>query len=279
MGTLKRLLVLVLILSGCYSHRTSHAQQNTVHIFILMGQSNMTGVGEGNGLPIDSRVQNFQFDYKWKTAQDPLFDPTNGIDPLQYDSLQNIGVGLGRYFADELLKTHPDWRIGFIPCAKREADISTFYPSKDRGTFYGSALERVHQAQQYGEISGILFYHGESAGEWPDPSDPNAVNYGDRFSYVLNSFRSDIGIPNLPIVYCQIWGHQGGSWDYIKDQQAKAHLSNSVMFVTDNVNPTFHRDDNHWYTRGYEAIGRGMANLFESKFVDRSWSLERLISG
>lgn len=252
-------------------HSRMDMSASLMKIFILMGQSNMTGIGAGTGLPPDSKVLTFGLDYKWKTASDPIFDPTNAVDPLVYDAIENIGVGLGRYFADEIRKTHPDWRIGLVPCAKRESLIDTFFPDSSRSSFYGSGLNRARQASRIGQIAGILFYHGESAGEWPDANDPHATTYGQKFKYVVDSFRDNIGNRNIPLVYCQIWGDGGGSqpaWGTVKAQQAAAGITKSSMFVTDNVDPTLHNTDNHWFTAGYDVIGRGMAKQWMNMVVD-----------
>ncbi len=94
-------------------------------LFLLLGQSNMSGRGKfGEVEPIENPNVFMFRGGKWMTAEEPLHTDGNG------------GVGLAMSFADELLKQNPSMKIGFVPCAVGGSLLSRWVKG---GDLYGNA--------------------------------------------------------------------------------------------------------------------------------------------
>ena len=173
-------------------------------IFLLLGQSNMTGPAKAQAedLVDDPRVEVLAYDDcpnlgrvydQWAVAQPPL----HGC----YD-----GVGPGDSFGRAIAAARTELRVGLVPLGVVSADIDLFRKgvvSSRRNEFYippdDSAsgaydwmVERARLAQQVGVIRGIIFHQGES-----DTSDPPWVG---KVTELVTDLRADLGIPEVPFL-------------------------------------------------------------------------------
>jgi len=139
------------------------APQN-LHLFLLVGQSNMAGRGEiedSDRVPID-HVFALNARGEWVPA----------VDPVHWDK-PSAGVGLARSFAVEYLKHHPGVSVGLIPAACGGSPISSWAPGEYfDGTHshpYDDALARFHQAAASGTLKGVLWHKARAtaARSWP----------------------------------------------------------------------------------------------------------------
>ena len=105
------------------------AQEKDLNIFLLMGQSNMSGRGRSTEVePVeDSRVLMFRGD-RWSVADEPL-----------HDDKPTAGVGLGMTFALGLIERWPSARIGLVPCAVGGFPLELWEPGAG---LYAAAVER-----------------------------------------------------------------------------------------------------------------------------------------
>ncbi|MBW8887989.1 MAG: hypothetical protein JF616_09560 [Fibrobacteres bacterium] len=160
--------------------KISAAPDPNYHIFLLFGQSNMTGGGATSPVvakecDTTSRVKvmaymncsgkspECQFPLgrttdKWYTAFPPLHDCSEGICP-------------GDFFAKTLLDSvRSDITIGLIPCALAGVALNVFLPDGPNAGIgppngknaYAWMIARCKLAQQVGVIKGILLHQGES---------------------------------------------------------------------------------------------------------------------
>ena len=151
---LVRLSVLLSTLSLCF--RVSAAEpvklpaKEKLHLYLLIGQSNMAGRGvvEEQDKQSHPRVLKFTKENSWATA----------TDPLHFDKPTIAGVGLGSSFGRALAEANPDATIGLIPCAVGGTPLSRW--SKG-GDLYAQALERARLALKDGVLKGILWHQGE----------------------------------------------------------------------------------------------------------------------
>jgi hypothetical protein len=151
-----------------------------LHIFILMGQSNMVG-RDITGL--ESHVPNPRIGY---------YDGKNwiiAIEPMKGGS----GFGPGTFFAADMLPNYPDGKIGLVPCAVGGTPLSRWVKGAD---LYENALKKAKAAAPYGVIDGMLWHQGESDSTKPE----DATTYQTRLTQMFRDFRADLGQPNLPIV-------------------------------------------------------------------------------
>ena len=160
-----------------------------LHIFLLMGQSNMVG-RDVRGLATqvgDPRVFALNTQGQWTVAHDPLFEDTE----------IPVGRGPGIPFALAILKAHPTWKIGLVPCAVGGTPLRRWEKAAD---LYQRCLAMAKTAAAAGAIDGVLWHQGEA-----DCSNgTDAVTYERRLTEMFRDFRSEIDLPQLPIVVGQI---------------------------------------------------------------------------
>ncbi|MGA7934134.1 MAG: sialate O-acetylesterase [Kovacikia sp.] len=244
----------------------SKEHQGNLQLFILAGQSNMSGLGDlpQSGTSTDPRVYVFGNDYRWKLAKEPVDDPTNQVDRVSEDKLAGFGPSMS--FASTLLEKNPNRVIGLIPCAKGGASIAEWRRNLDDTTLYGSCLKRVRAASAMGRVTGILFFQGEidtvDPREAPDRTFlPN--RWAEEFAVLVKDWRRDLSLPELPIVLAQIGTNtepdRFKNWAVVKKQQQNVRLPFSRMITTDDLALM---DYVHFTTESYQTIGQRFANAY-----------------
>jgi len=171
------------------------------HIFLLMGQSNMTGYGgvvAGDPyLPGDKDpVPGVWVLDGQGTTDDPkplepiLWRPGSHRLHLRQDTSQ---FGLGMDFAKTYLKTHPGVTVGLIPCAWGGAPIDDL---KKGRPLFTNAVARLQFARTQGVIRGVLWHQGES-----DTVTPALVDsYEMKLRTLIADIRQEAADPHLPFV-------------------------------------------------------------------------------
>lgn len=135
-----------------------------LHLFLLAGQSNMSGRGRLARLsPADRKkdpsIYVFGNDYRWALASEPIDASDGQLDSVSEDP--GAGVSPAMAFARELKKSHPEVSIGLIPCAMGATTMFEWERRPGRDSLYGSCLERARLASSMGELKAILFFQGE----------------------------------------------------------------------------------------------------------------------
>ena len=162
-------------------------EKESFHLFLLAGQSNMAGRAElepSAKTPIP-KILALNKDLKWQPA----------TDPLHWDKPRAAG-GMGRPFAQSILKTSDNIRIGLIPAAFGGTSIREWTPS---GELYQTAIRRAKIAMKDGTLKAILWHQGES-----DSNKRGIKGYEQNISDLITSFRKDLGTPDLPFVIGQL---------------------------------------------------------------------------
>lgn len=161
-----------------------------VHLYLLIGQSNMAGRGvveESDKTP-HPRVFMFTREQTWAPA----------LDPLHFDK-PIAGVGLGSAFGRAMADAEPGVVIGLIPCAVGGTPLSRWQKGQD---LYEAALVRLKAAQPSGTLKGVLWHQGESdAGQ-----QATAASYGERLDQMIRDLRAEVGDDQLPFVAGEL-GH------------------------------------------------------------------------
>ncbi|NEP30398.1 sialate O-acetylesterase [Moorena sp. SIO3B2] len=240
--------------------------QGKMSLFILAGQSNMSGTGKLTPASSVTHPNVFVFgnDYRWHLGKEPIDSPSGQVDKVSED--KSAGVGPGMAFATELLKYNPELIIGLIPCAKSGTAIQQWQRSLSEDTLYGSCLKRVGAASVMGEITGILFFQGEKDAQKPSQDDeitffPN--QWADKFVTLVKDFRQDLGKPELPVVFAQIGTttdpEKLPNWETVKAQQETVQLPATRMITTDDLAL---QDYVHLTTESYLIVGKRFAKAF-----------------
>jgi len=160
------------------------AKEN-LHLYLLIGQSNMAGRGtvEEQDKQSHPRVLTFTRENTWALA----------VDPLHFDKPAIAGVGVGSTFGRALADANPGVTIGLIPCAVGGTPLERW---RKRGDLYQQAVERAQAALQDGTLKGILWHQGEA-----DSADDNlARSYGERLAGMVSDLRKELAAGDAPFV-------------------------------------------------------------------------------
>ena len=121
------------------------AQKGQLQLFILAGQSNMSGRGDINNKNVyntaDPRIVMFGNDHKWRQALEPVDNPVDQIDKVSRDN--NAGYGPAMSFGKTLADKLPDATIGIIPCARGASTIMQCQKSRNSNSLYRDCIEKL----------------------------------------------------------------------------------------------------------------------------------------
>jgi hypothetical protein len=247
-------------------HNIPEEYQGKLYLFILAGQSNMSGRGnipQPVSVP-NPRIYVFGNDYQWRLATEPIDDPHNQIDKVSED--ENAGFSPALPFATTILERHPEMLIGLIPCAMDSTTIYDWGRNLSDKTLYGSCLKRVRTASTMGSISAIFFFQGESDALDPKKNPELMLSpdqWADKFAIFINDWRSDLGLTNLPAVFAQIGTNTRPNrypkWGVIQEQQSSVRLPFCKMIITNDLALT---DTVHFTTESYQIIGERFAEAY-----------------
>jgi hypothetical protein len=203
MKSLYAVLLVFCFLSG-YSQ-----QQKETHIFILMGQSNMSGYGEllaEDKIPVDKVFlipTKGGEKYEWQPAAHPL-----------HNRLSSDRFGLGLPFAKAYLKTHPNVTIRLIPVAWGGAAIDQLSQGTDT---YNDGINKALFAQKEGEIKGVLWHQGES----DTVTEELANTYEAKLHQLIKDIRTDLSIADLPFIAGNLAEFYGTGKDHNTPERVK----------------------------------------------------------
>lgn len=191
----------VILLGASYPKEATTVRPNkNLHIYLLIGQSNMAGRGvlDDSSKSTNPNILMFTKDSLWAIA----------TDPLHFDRPTAVGVGPGISFAQTMLEVmaKKNIQIALIPCAVGGSGIESWQAGKKflEDHPYDDAIRRTKKAQQDGILKGILWHQGES-----DTNEKRKVVYMERLTKFVQNLRQDLQVPNLPFV--------AGELPYYKD--------------------------------------------------------------
>lgn len=220
------------------------------HLYLLMGQSNMAGRGvvEAQDKVPHPRVLKFSKDRKWLP----------GIDPVHFDKSQ-VGVGLGKTFAEVMAEANPKITVGLIPCAFGGTPISRWTKA---GDLYKQAVERAQAAMHDGTIKGILWHQGET----DSGNEKIAKQYGETLAQLVTDLRADLKSGEVPFVAGQLGeflnrgkGDKPSYWPVINEQidLLPTHLKKSRVASSKDLK---HKGDVlHFDSPSFREFGRRYA--------------------
>ncbi len=176
-------------ITGAITRAQIPKDKKQFHIFLTMGQSNMSGYGTIEimdrkiaphtvHLPTKMRA-----DFKWQPASHPI----NNRLPKSHR------FGLQLPFVKAYLKAHPGVTVGLIPCAWGGASIDKL----NKGTaVYKDALAKARFAQTQGVIKGVLWHQGES----DTISLARSQSYEKKLHQLIEDIRRDLKRPRLAFI-------------------------------------------------------------------------------
>lgn len=189
---------------GCFFTGVSAQQppKEEVHVYLLMGQSNMAGRGEVTNFYAEQghpRVVMLDQAGEWAPAK----------HPLHFDKPKIAGVGPGLTFGIAVAEAYPDALIGLVPCAVGGTSIDKWAPGvedqKTRTHPYDDAVARIRQAMETGVVKGVIWHQGEG-----DSNPASASVYLQKLETLIGQVRTLVGNPNLPFVAGQLARYREG---------------------------------------------------------------------
>lgn len=244
-------------LSGQAAEQVTLPDAQNLHLYLLVGQSNMAGRGkvtEQDKQP-HPRVLMLNKERQWVPA----------VDPLHFDKPSVVGVGIGKTFGIEIASDNPGITIGLIPCAVGGSPISSWQP----GEFYpptqshpwDDAIARAKVAMKAGTLKGILWHQGES-----DSKDGLAEIHEEKLHDLIARFRKELQAPDVPFIAGQMGQFAERPWSDAKKKVDAAHqhladkVKHAAFVSSDGLK---HKGDEvHFDADSYRELGRRYADAY-----------------
>ena len=240
----------------------AQAVDSSLYLIALAGQSNMSGAGDVNALPLGfpengPRIWNFTNAYAWEQAKEPVDSVDRQVDDVSRDDHPGVGPALA--MADAFTTQYPHVSVGLIPCAKSGSSIEQWQPNLSRSSLYGSCLQRQKQAALHGKLRALVFWQGER-----DCKDKKvAQSWGENFKRMVTAWRSDMGEPNLPVILLVLKPgtneilRKNPYRDVVRQQQLSLQMPSLTKIET--IGYDYDNGDTHLTTAGQLALGPVMA--------------------
>ncbi|KAH6819803.1 carbohydrate esterase [Perilla frutescens var. hirtella] len=228
-------------------------------IFILAGQSNMSGRGgihkqQWNGVvPPESaadgdRIFRLNAELEWEVAHEPLHQ---GID-----ANRTCGVGPGLAFANAV-KEHVGV-VGLVPCAAAGTQIKDWARGAE---LYDKMVKRAKAAAAHGgEMRAVLWYQGEKDTFFKEDADA----YRDNLETLILNLRQDLDLPSLPLILVAL--ASGREYlEKVRHVQKGIGLPNVVC--VDALGLPLEEDNLHITTEAHVRLGHMLADFFLKHFL------------
>jgi len=259
MKTLNLSLFIILIFLSAHSERNESGKpaiplsNEDLHLYLLMGQSNMAGRGEIEAIETlaDPRVFMLDKEMKWVPAK----------DPMHFDK-PAAGVGLGLTFGKIMANDDPTIRIGLIPTAVGGSSINAWFKDSlhhQTNTYpYNDMIRRAKAAMKEGTLKGILWHQGESDSNTKE----GIADYPEKFHAMVDSLKADLGITSIPIVIGEI-GHfiysKSPLAENLNEMLAQISSQDDCLGLVRSFGLQHKGDSTHFNTDSYHELGKRYA--------------------
>lgn len=217
-----------------------------LHIYLLIGQSNMAGraaIPDEDKGPMEGCFM-FDRENRWLPASNPLNRYSTIIS-----NTSNQRLNPGYMFAKTMRRSDPNVSIGLICNARGATNIEKWMP----GTrYYDQAIKRVKTARATGVFKGVLWHQGE--GNYTD------TDYHVKLKKLIAQMRKDLGDENMFFVaggICESDTSPGG--EFINAQLAR--LPSEVPFTGFASSEGLDSFDGRWHfgPEDMKTLGRRYA--------------------
>ncbi|XP_010932219.2 probable carbohydrate esterase At4g34215 [Elaeis guineensis] len=245
------------------------AAERKKQIFILSGQSNMSGRGGVKGrhwdgvVPPECRpnpsILRFSAGSRWEEAREPLH--------ADIDTSKTCGVGPGMAFANAVVPSATAVEgaemvvIGLVPCAVGGTAIREW----EKGSrLYDEMVRRAKEAVESGgggEIKAVLWYQGES----DTPSEHLAKAYKANMEKLIQDVRCDLQLPSLPFIQVAIASGDKHHIEKVREAQLGIDMPNVVC--VDAKGLPLNEDHLHLSTEAQVLLGNMLAQAYVEHFL------------
>ncbi len=225
-------------------------QDKSVHIYILVGQSNMAGRGkitEEYKKQQHPRIIMLDKDNKWIPAK----------HPVHFDKPKAAGVGPGLSFGIAMAEANPNITIALVPCAVGGTSISKWLPGavdSVTGTRpYDDAILRIREAMNKGIIKGVIWHQGEG-----DASEVGSKIYVEKLTALIERVRKEVGNPKLPFVVGEL-GRYRPNYQFINKELPNLPLKVPYTAIVSSEGLWHKGDGTHFDSPSASEFGRRFA--------------------
>lgn len=240
---------------------------DSFHLFLLMGQSNMTGYGDI--LPDDSKeiegvkmlreVKGETDKYHWCSAKHPI-----------HSRLKTDRFGLAGPFAKTHRELYPQISVGLIPMAWGGAPITNMV----KGTpLYQEVIDKSLWAKKQGKLKAILWHQGESDTVTPEQADL----YEGRLLQLIKDIRLNLDEPDLIFIIGNLAEFYGTGTDHSAPERVRqiGKVKESLRNIPDKlphvgfVESTGLRSHDHHQVH----FDRESYIVFGKRYLDVYWNM------
>ncbi|MBC2592885.1 sialate O-acetylesterase [Ruficoccus amylovorans] len=250
------LLPICISVSQADSDRTPLPPKENFHLYLLAGQSNMSGRGvveEQDKIP-HPRVLMLNQEGQWVAA----------TEPVHYDK-SGTGVGPGRTFAMSIAADDETITIGLIPSACGGSSITHWAPGayfdQTQSHPFDDALSRTRLAMKDGTLKGILWHQGEA-----DSTPELSPLYKHRLEVLIERFRTEFNDPQLPFIIGQLGHFPQRRWTEERQHIDRAHreIAKEVQLVgfVSSEGLTSKPDNLHFDAASQREFGQRYAEVY-----------------
>jgi hypothetical protein len=232
---------------------TSICQAGTTKVFLLAGQSNMVGWCSNSGLPPELQQPRPDIQIYWGGVWTYL-RPGLGGDSSYF--------GPEITLCRDIVDAQAGEDIVFVKYAVSGTSLWNDWRATD-GVQYISFMNAVDNALlsvSEPEIVGMLWMQGESDAYPPHSTLEHAQEYQQNLTNFIQHVRTDLGIPDLPVVIGRISQSSVWTWrDIVRQAQVNVSqtVPNTAIFTTDDL-PLL-TDNMHYNASGTATLGRRFA--------------------
>lgn len=263
-------IVLILFICSCSTGTEGNNVEPTttipIHVYALMGQSNMEGTAYSNiNREIDDRIMFLDLANELQIVTNTLHS-----EESYYPEIGNAeGYSLGISFADEMIKQYPDDKIILVTCARGGSTINEqlyndqvnpFSNKKFSNNLSELCIERIENALTYdGAIfEGVLYYQGEFDIDKPEVWKTGMLD-------LIDKFEETFGAINFVFAQLCKWITTDEEiitqFNYFKEQQEKLSEEYGIKMVrTDDLE--LHDNLLHLSNESLREVGIRFAEKF-----------------
>jgi hypothetical protein len=231
---------------------------NRIKTFIFAGQSNMVGMGDNSKMAVNLRriPENVSIvEYKTRIRfAEPWFGPEitfaheiSNAFPDEQILIIKFAIG-----SSSLLAWAPDW-------STKDAGLTN---NENDGPLYMKLLKFIDAVtvNMDPQFIALMWMQGERDSKFQY----TAQHYAVCFKNLISQFRTDLKIPNLPVIYGQVNPplEQFTFANTVRQAQIQTEtdIINTKMVLTDDLSK--HDDSLHYNTGGIMELGRRFATAF-----------------
>lgn len=260
-------------------------QKGKIKVFLLAGQSNMDGRGDGSKLSAEDKERltraqdHIQFAYNHKPVI-PL-DVTVPESHIAKKFNLKLTFGPELFFGLGLSEALPDDQILFIKrsiggtslygCwnADWSAEKASVMKEEKKPKLYRDFTTYIRKVlSEYKEdeykICAMLWVQGEADSNVAKNGPKPAETYGMNLKSLINAVRKDMGVKDLPFMMLQV-----GSGKVVKGMQETAKTMKNVSFIPQSKDPEspaylpgYGPPTGHYNYEGMKRIGTQFADTF-----------------